>query len=703
MLQSSSRRLSRKFVTHCWYFNLQIHARCPDTGPAPVSDKRGVRRRFDARSASLLLALSTASVVGIVYADSDESPSGNLKQLSIEELMNIEVTSVERHPEKLRQAPSAIQVITQEDIRRSGATSIPEALRLADNLEVAQKNSHDWAISARGFNAALGNKLLVMIDGRTVYTPLYSGVFWDAQDYLLEDIDRIEVISGPGGTLWGANAVNGVINIITKSAADTKGTYAEAGGGNQLQEFGAARYGGTLAPNVDFRFYGKYFDRNDEVFANGTTAPDAWHQERGGFRIDSQASSRDTISIHGDIYEGHEDVDTGGAGQASGGNVVGRWGHVFSDQSDLSLQTYYDRTHLLDPIPAVFLGALELSPAGPLQDDLTTFDTDFQHRFALGERNHIVWGLGYRFTHDVVRNSPSLGFLPTTLDQNLYSGFLQDEIVLSPDWSAIIGSKVEHNDYTGFDAEPNVRLSWRPAPGQSLWSAISRAARTPSRIDHDLIEPASSPLVILEGGRDFGSEYVTAYELGYRGGVGSQVTGSISTFYNVYNDIRSTSFTPGTIVPLYFANNLEGKTYGVEVSGTYQVLENWSLHAGYDLLEENLTVKPGQFDLNDALDETSDPKHQVSIRSALNLPRAVDFDLALRWVDALRINSGPTVGTVPSYFELNTRLAWRASNNLDLAIVGQNLLHAHHPEYGFPDPTRVEIQRSIYGKIAWHY
>ena len=648
------------------------------------------------------VALCVCGMVSIAHADSGMPSTAELKQLSVEDLMSIEVTSVERHSEKLLRAPSAIQVITQDDIRRSGATSIAEALRLADNLEVAQKNSHDWAISARGFNTALGNKLLVMIDGRTVYTPLYSGVFWDVQDYLLQDIDRIEVISGPGGTLWGANAVNGVINIITKSAADTKGAYAEAGGGNQLDAFGAARYGGTLAPDVDFRVYGKYFDRGAEVFTNGSAAPDAWHQGRGGFRIDSQASPQDTLSVHGDFYEGHESDDTGGAAQNSGGNLVGRWAHVFSDRSDLSLQSYYDRTHLVDPIPAFSLGALELAPAGSLQDDLTTFDTDFQHRFALDERNHIVWGLGYRFTHDVVENAPGLGFLPPTLDQNLFSAFLQDEILLG-NWSAIIGSKVEHNDYTGFVAEPNVRLGWELAPGQSLWSAISRAARTPSRIDHDLVEPASSPIVVLEGGRDFGNEYVTAYELGYRGGLGSRVTGSISTFYNVYDDVRSTSFTPGTIVPLYFANNLEGRTYGAELSGTYQVLESWSLHAGYDLLEENLHVKPGEFDLNDALNETSDPKNQFTVRSALSLPWRVDFDAALRWVDALRTNNGPTPGIVPSYFELNSRLAWRAPHGIELSLVGQNLLHDQHPEYGFPSPTRVEIQRSAYGKIAWRY
>jgi len=653
--------------------------------------------------------LSAVGVTGIARADTDVPSAGELKHLSVEELMDLQVTSVARHPEKLVQAASAIQVITQEDIRRSGVTSIAEALRLADNLEVAQKNSHDWAISARGFNTALGNKLLVMIDGRTVYTPLYSGVFWDVQDYLLEDIDRIEVISGPGGTLWGANAVNGVINIITKSAADAQGAYAEAGGGNQFEGFGGVRYGGTLSQNTAFRVYGKYFERGDEVFTNGMPAPDAWRQGQGGFRLDSQSSPRDTLSFHGDFYDGHEGVDTGGAAQTSGGNVVGHWTHIFSDQSDLNLQSYYDRTHLVDAIPALLLGTLDV-PAGNLQDDLTTFDTDFQHRFALGESNRIVWGLGYRFTHDVVRNAPSVGFLPAVLDQDLFSAFVQDEISFGHAWSAIIGSKLEHNDYTGFVAEPNVRLEWGFAPDQTLWSAISRAARTPSRIDHDLREPSRPalfpglpPLFLLEGGSDFGNEYVTAYELGYRGGLSSQLTGSISTFYNVYDDVRSTSITPLTVVPLYFANNLEGHTYGVELSGTYQVLENWSLHAGYDLLEENLHVKPGQFDLSDAMNETADPKHQASIRSSMNLPWRVELDAALRWVDALRTNRGPTPGTIPSYFEMNIRLAWHTWKGLELSVAAQNLLHDHHTEYGFPSPTRVEIQRSVYGKLAWHY
>ncbi len=296
-------------------------------------------------------------------AQSTETTTNNLKSLSLDQLMDVEVVSVSRHPEPLLHTASAIQVITREDIRRSGATSIPEALRLADNLQVAQKNSHDWGISARGFNTALANKLLVMIDGRTVYTPLFSGVFWDVQDYLLEDIDRIEVISGPGGTLWGANAVNGVINIITRKASDTQGLYAEGGGGNQLQEFGGARYGGTVGDETQFRVYGKYFDRGDESVASGGAATDSWHQAQGGFRVDSALSSRDTLSVHGDFYGGRENVEDFSTARTAGGNLVGLWNHQFESGSQMTLQSYYDRTHLADPVPEATVGNIPIAPA----------------------------------------------------------------------------------------------------------------------------------------------------------------------------------------------------------------------------------------------------------------------------------------------------------------------------------------------------
>lgn len=656
------------------------------------------RRWHRCLGATLVLASLTPLV-----AISDEVSTSALKTLSVEDLMNIEVTSVARHPEKLLKSASAIQVITQEDIRRSGATSIPEALRLADNLQVAQKNSHDWAISARGFNTDLANKLLVMIDGRTVYTPLYSGVFWDVQDYLLEDIERIEVISGPGGALWGANAVNGVINIITKSAKDTQGAYTEAGGGLQPQDFAGARYGGSFGTETAFRVYGKYFDRSAEVLADGGSGSDSWRQGRAGFRLDSNASAQDRLTVQGDYYDGRENEQAGGVAANSGANLLGRWTRTVSDQSDFSLQSYVDQTHLGDPVPPLMVAGIPFSPPGTVYDDLTTYDVDFQDRFSLGARNRVVWGLGFRHTHDAVIEAPALGFLPAELEQNLYSGFVQDEISLNQDLSFTLGTKLEHNDYTGFEFEPDARLSWVLNSSQALWAAVSRAVRTPSRIDHDLSEGTPPYLVLLKGGSDFTSEAVLAYELGYRLQFNSAFTASVSSFYNQYNDVRSTSFTPGTILPLYFANNLEGDTYGLEFSGNYQVTENWSLHAGYTWLRENLRVKPGAFDLDDALNETADPRGQFSIRSALNLPKRTEFSAALRWVDTLHTNNGPTPGSVPSYFELDTRIAWHVNSNLEVSLVGQNLLHNRHAEYGFPDPSRVEIERSAYAKLIWRY
>jgi iron complex outermembrane receptor protein len=626
-----------------------------------------------------------------------------LKQLSVEQLMNVEVTSVSKQPERAFDTDAAIQVITGKDISDFGASSIPEALQLARNLDVAQKDSHDWAISARGFNTDLGNKLLVLMDGRTLYTPLFSGVFWDVQDYLLQDIDRIEVVSGPGGTLWGANAVNGVINITTKSAQDTQGLYLEGGGGSVLEDFTGARYGGVLAPGVYYRVYGKYFDRGDEALANGSPANDAWHMGQGGFRLDDVTAPDTTFTLQGDAYGGAENIAIGGTEQTSGGNLLGRWSHDEGGDSSMSLQAYVDRTHLSDPVPAVFLGPTQLAPAGTVVDDLDTLDLDFQHRLRFGDQNHLVWGLGYRFTRDTLDNAQALAFLPPTLDQNLFSAFAQDEISLQPNWVLTLGSKLEHNDYTGLEAEPTIRLRWNPTPSQTVWTAVSRAVRTPSRIDRDLSEPAAPALVLLEGGAAFDSEKLIAYEAGYRSQLTPQLVAGISLFYNAYTDVRSTSITPGTVLPFYFSNNLAGETHGFELSGIYQALPWWQLRAGYDLLLENIGVKPGAFDLDAALNETADPKNQFSVTSATNLPGNWLLTARLRWVGELETNNGPTVGTVPSYTELNARAAWRPIQGLELSVTGQNLLHPYHTEYGFPSPTREEIARGIYGKASWQY
>jgi iron complex outermembrane receptor protein len=658
------------------------------------------------RATSLSWFSAAALVAALASARAEEAAdsTAELKKLSVEELMDLEVTSVSKRPEKLSGTASAIQLISGEEIQESGVQSFPEALRLADNLQVAQKNAHDWAISARGFNTNLGNKLLVLVDGRNVYTPLYSGVFWNVQDYPLRDVDRIEVISGPGGTLWGANAVNGVINITTKNSADTQGLYLEGGGGTQWQDFGTIRYGGTLAPGVSFRVYGKYFEGDAEVLANGQRTQDAWRQGRGGFRIDARSSERDNLTLQGDLYSGDGDRTATGESRSSGGNVLGRWSHTASDDSNMSLQAYFDRTHI--SLPAA---PLAFAPAGVVADDLNTYDVDFQHHFRLGERHQLGWGLGYRFTHDVVSNAPSLSFFPPVLNQDLFSVFMQDEVMLRPAVFFTAGTKLEHNDYTGYEVEPSVRLQWNPATNQTLWSAISRAVRSPSRIDHDLAEPApSTGLVVLEGGADFESETLLAYEVGYRTQFSSNLSASISTFYNEYDDVRSTAPSahptiPGLPFPLVFQNDLEGHAYGMELSADYQLMPGWRLHGGYNFLKEALRVKPGQADFSDAHNETADPQQQLSLRSSVDLGRKVDLSAALRWVDTLHINNAAQVGIVPSYVELNARLGWHPTPKIAVSVVGENLLHAQHPEYGFPDPSRVELQRSIFGRIQCEF
>jgi iron complex outermembrane receptor protein len=650
----------------------------------------------------------------------DSPASAELSQMSLEQLMNVQVTSVSRRPQSLIQAAASIQVITSEDIRRFGATSLPEALRLADNLEVAQINAHDWAISARGFNADLANKLLVLIDGRPVYTPLYGGVLWNVQDYPLSDIERIEVISGPGGTLWGANAVNGVINIITKSARDTQGLHAEAAAGNQLDDQEEVRFGAEPAPGLYGRAYGQYTGRGHEVTTGGAGALDAWQVGRGGFRLDDAATLRDRLTFQGDVYHGVEDAGGAGEEDLSGGNILGRWTHETANGSSMNLQIYYDHTYLSQPYPAsppaqYYTGF----PATALTDDLNTDDAEFQYQFTAGIRQQFIWGLEYRATQEL-NQGLFVQFLPRQLDQNLYSGFLQDQIMLVPTMSLIVGSKLEHNDFTGFEVEPNIRWQWNPQPQQLVWSAVSRAVRTPSRYDRDLLVPtgltnAPPPYVFpteyLKGSRNFDSETVIAYEFGYRATFGSQWSGSLSTFFNDYDHLGSTTATATTAVypfplPVYFQNNLRGSTQGLEISSTFQPLDWWKFHAGYDLLLEHLHVRAGQVDATGGLGDTADPKGQIFLRSSLDLPRGITLDNAVRWVDALHIdngpNGGPAVGVVPAYWQLDSRLAWKATRKLTLSLVGQNLLHEYHVEYGYPSPERTEITRSVYARFTWN-
>jgi len=607
-------------------------------------------------------------------------PPSALKKLSLEELMNIEVTSVSKSPEKLSETASAIQVITDEDIRRSGATRLPEALRLASNLEVAQVDSSQWAISARGFNSPLANKLLVLIDGRTVYSPLFAGVFWDHTDVFLEDVDRIEVISGPGATLWGANAVNGVINITTKDAKDTQGFLLEGGGGNELRGFGGVRYGGTIASNLYFRVYGKYSDRDSTILSSGVEATNDWHMGQGGFRSDWEPSDADVFTLQGDLYGSRESEPFTTDAALNGGNLLARWSHTFSDRSDFKLQWYFDRSHL--DVPSAY------------NDRLDTYDIDFQHHFLLGERNDVVWGAGYRLVEDNFRPG-SLALVPQRISLQTFSTFAQDQIaIVQKRLNLTLGTKIEHNDYTSFEFEPSARLAWRPGSEQTVWGAISRAVRTPSRIDRDLVIPP-----VTFGSPNFQSEAVIAYELGYRIELFKRLSLSVATYYNDYDRIRSEEqVNPPAPIPLVFGNGQKAESYGVELTGTYRVADFWRLSAAFTELQIHIWPAPGSTDKSAGGAEAADSNHHFSFRSSLDLPGNIEFDAEARYISKI-IN--PTVAT-PGYAELTLRLAWHATHRLEFSVVGQNLLHAHHPEFGSP-ATRQEIERGVYGKVLWRF
>lgn len=636
------------------------------------------------------------------YSQNASSSTSDLKQLTLEELMGIEVMSVSRRLEKLSESPSAIQVISDGEINRFGASNIPEALYLAGNLQVAQKNAHSWGISARGFNTELSNKLLVLMDGRTIYTPLYSGVFWDRQDYLLEDIQQIEVVSGPGGTLWGVNAVNGVINITSKEASQTQGLYLKAAAGNELQTQIAGRYGSSIGPNTHYRVYGQYSKRDAMTYPDSTDAKDGWSMAQGGFRVDSKPTDRSVVTVQGDVYRNEAGLDFGERSDVWGANLLGRWSYTFQDSSSFKIQSYYDRTVLDLPTDAWVVNGTELAPEGTFKDDLTTVDVDIQHQFELGI-NHIVWGVTYRHTNDRVDNSPALGLVPDDLKQDLYSIFLQDELHLLKKLSLILGTKLEHNPFTGWILEPNGRVKWKLDKDRIAWFAVSRAVRAPSRIDRHISQASPPHFVLLTGNPDFQSETVVSWESGFRSNISDVASTSISLFYNVYDDIRSTVLNPETTFPLTFKNGLEAETYGFEATIRYQPTDWWGLYGSYYLLKEDVRVSPGETDFNNALNENADPGWQVTLRSSIELPYHFSINPAFRWVDDFTINEAGVARNVDGYAEIDGQISWQATEWLQLSVAGRNLLHHHHVEYGVPGPNRVAIQRSVYGKVIVNF
>ncbi|HEV8263471.1 MAG TPA: TonB-dependent receptor [Gemmatimonadales bacterium] len=634
--------------------------------------------------ARLLLGFVLVLLAEPALAQQPDSAAQALKRLSIEQLMNLEVTSVSKRPERLVQTASAIQAITQEDIRRSGASSLPEALRLASNLQVAQVDSRQWAISARGFNSTTANKLLVLIDGRTVYTPLFSGVFWDAQQVPLADIDRIEVISGPGATLWGANAVNGVINVITKDAKDTPGLVLSGGGGTELPGFGTARYGGALGSGARYRIYGSRFARDPSALPNGQDAPDDWHLGQGGFRLDWDASTDSRVTLQGDLYDGRIDQLSPGDITVSGGNVVAKWARTISETSNLTAQLYYDRTNR--DIPGTFGEALDI------------YDVELQHQARMGARHDLVWGLGYRLMNDNVANTTALAFLPAHAARQWFTGFVQDEIALVPDRLHVaLGTKVEHNDYTGFEIQPSGRVNWTLNPSATLWAAVSRAVRTPSRIDRELFARISiSPPSFLAGGPGFDSEEELAYELGYRHQRGSLAL-SGATFYSRYHGLRSLEqLNPPAADTIVIGNGQDGEAFGAELTAAYVLTSRWRVRAGYTELRVHIWPNPGSTDTSRGLTESQAPDRQFFVHSSVELPAHLWLDVGLRAIGEIARRQ------VPAYSELHARLSWQPTPKLDLSVVGQNLLHRRHTEFGAP-AARREIERGVYGLVEWRF
>lgn len=606
----------------------------------------------------------------------------DLGKLSLEDLGQIVVTSVSRNPEPLGDAPAAVYVISHDEIMRSGAASLPEILRLAPNLDVMQLSPSNYIVTSRGLSGNQAaqnfpNKLLVLIDGRSVYSPLFSGIGWDALYVPPEDIDRIEVISGPAGTLWGANAVNGVINIITRNAADTPGGVVRIGFGNH-RSGAMVQYGGRLGEHAYYRVYARDFHQRSFDDSTGKDARDGWSAPQAGFRVDWEGGSANTITLQGDVLNGHEgQPDAPDRGIAST-NVLVRWRHAFDESSNLQLQAYYDNERNWDSLAS---GAVALH----------TWDVEAQHDFALGDRHLITWGIGdrvYRYElSPSVRPDGSLLWNPAVNTQNLANAFAQDQVALGTRTQVTLGLKTEKDPYSGISWMPSVRFSFKPGDDTLLWAAVSRSVRTPTPFDEDVIEKLGE-FTVVTGNPDYRTEKLTAYEAGLRTQWSARAMLSVSLYYNVYDDLRSIEVTPATVFPLVWGNGMQGHAYGADIWASYAIAEWWRIGAGLSEERERFHYKPGSAGLLGTAIAGDDPDHRGFIRSSMNFPGHWFLDADVRSVGAL---PNPHV---PAYTELNARLGWRVNDKLQFSLSGFNLLHPWHQEYVFPDSDR--IGRSVY-------
>ena len=657
------------------------------------------------------------------WANNDQANLDDYFNLSLEDLLSLEVTSVSKKKQSLNEVASAIFVITQEDIRRSGVTSIPEALRLAPGIQVARMDTNKWAITSRGFNHQFANKLLVMIDGRSVYTPSFSGVYWDVQDTLLEDIDRIEVIRGPGATIWGANAMNGVINIITKSAADTQGVLVSAGAGNEEKGFFSLRYGDALNEHSFARAFIKLNERDSSWLSRSEEqGEDSWRSVRSGFRLDSDLTESDQWTLQGDLYDVDNTQTTDlwmnpydpanavyapyyrrigieDSVKSRGWNLLTRWDHQIDDSSNTSLQVYFDHAEHEEVL---------------IDMEIDSFDVDFRHQFALSDKQELIWGLGFRLIDSRYDNSFSVAILPPSQSVSMTNIFVQDEIKLAKNLQLTLGAKLERHENTGSALQPSMRLSWAVDEASVFWSSISRAVRTPSAVEYGSrtvanVIPAMPPFIpapIVQyslGDNSLTSEKLTAYEVGYRFQPQPTLSLDATLFYFDYDDIQTIrQIAPTPISDITYSNGLTATSTGFEISVDWRVEEWWKLQGNYSTLDISVKKK----DPNDLVNFTqnvyqeSAPRHLLSVRSLMDLAHRTSLDFWLYYSSELKSTSFSTPATVDAYASFNARLAWRPSKNVQLSLVGRNLNQAHHTEFvGEHFLPTTEIERSIYASI----
>jgi iron complex outermembrane receptor protein len=649
-----------------------------------------------------------------------QSGTGDLSNLTIEDLMNLEVTSGAKKEEPVQLTAAAIFVITSEDFRRSGATTLPDVLRMVPGLDVAQISANSWAVSSRGFNDAFANKMLVLVDGRTVYSAGFSGVFWDAQDLLLADVERIEVIRGPGAALWGTNAVNGVINIITKTAEKTQGGLVTAAGGNVEGGYGAGQYGGQIGGDGFYRIFAKGFSKDSVPGPPGLGPQDGWTVEHGGFRADWVLNSRDSLTVQGDLFrssgQGATTFTTSltplvfgpvpGSLTNSGGNLLVHWRRTFSPRSEISLIAYYDRV---------------ATNAGFIKGSVGTANVEFQHHFASGERNDFVWGAGYREVEVNSIGSVAVSFTPPHTSENLLSAFIQDQVEIIPGRLRLtVGDRIEYDYTSDFNNQPDARLLWTPSTRQAIWLAVSRSLRAVSPTDvgvESALGPSVGPgglLIVPEvmGNRLIRPEEEVTFQAGYRRVITSNLSVDGTAYFNHYSglvgqDEGTPVFVPGPgipylLVPETFDNKISGQTHGIEFSGTWKPLSIWKLTGGYTWLDAALHDNSTGAPPNTTAANLQSPHHQFSIRSNLDLPHRIEFDSALYRVGPLDATTEPGV---PGYYRLDARIGWSIGEHAEFAVVGQNLLSANHLESpSEPDWfAAVAVRRSFYAKMTWHF